>query len=44
MVEASGDLVIGFERFEGFEEAVLQIGGMLEPMPRSLLRWKTVRR
>ena len=42
MVEASADLDIGFERFEGFEGAVLQICRMLEPMPRSLSRWKTV--
>ena len=42
MVEASADLDQGLERFERLEEKVLQICGLLEPMPRSLSRWKTV--
>ena len=42
MVEASADLDRGLERFEGLEEEVLQVCGLLEPMPRSLSRWKTV--
>ena len=45
MVEASADLVDkDFERFERLEEVALHICGMLEPMPRSLLRWKNSRR
>ena len=43
MVEASADLDKGLERFERLEEVVLQICGMLEPMPRSLSRLKIVK-